>query len=232
MGWSNVENTKVIPIGNFKFRNIWRQPFSLKEHMLLITFNEPRYALRLSSESALNITKHLDESFVFLAGLNGPIQSRVLVRLTPAEKGWYFAQRWQDRFPKVKIDHGAKHIYKSMKKARLVVITYNQTSFLETMAFGIPTILFCDLDRTPLNSDAALYYAQLREVGIFHDTPESAAAHANKVWDNVDKWWSDPTLQKAVEHFTQTYSRRSTSIFADVQAVFKHAIAERRSFAK
>ena len=47
----------------------------------------------------------------------------------------------------------------------------------------------------------------LERVGIFHRTPESAAAFINSIWDDIDGWWSSPATLEARKHFTDQYAR-------------------------
>ena len=48
---------------------------------------------------------------------------------------------------------------------------------------------------TKLSKNAKYDFDLLKSVGIFHDTPESAAIHLTEVWDDIDSWWKDKKLQ-------------------------------------
>ena len=231
MGWVHNQNPKVVPMGHLGFKKIWSGPFNKKNDLLLVTLDASRYAFRACSESALNMTKYLKDNFSFVDLLNANVQRGVVVRLTKSEKGWFHATRWRDRFPKVKIDNGGQDIYRLMKNSRMVISTYNQTTILETLAFNIPSVLFCDLQQTPLRDTAVPFYAKLKQVGIFHDTPESAAKHINEVWSDVDSWWFSESVQNAVTEFTHHYCRRVPSIVSKIRTVFKEAIRKQHSIA-
>ena len=56
--------------------------------------------------------------------------------------------------------------------------------------------------------DAAIpYFDELKRVGIFHETPESAALHVSEVWDDVDAWWWSEKVQATRKSFCQVYSK-------------------------
>jgi putative transferase (TIGR04331 family) len=148
------------------------------------------------------------------------------VRLALSDQGQGAFLRWHERFPNIQVDVGLNKITNLMQEARLVVLTYNQTGMLESLASGIPTILFCDLKVTPLCEMAIPYYAELKGVGIFHDTPESAALHVNMVWSDVDAWWCRVDVQDAVTHFTNEYCRRSKNILDGIENVLRDVIEE------
>ena len=113
-----------------------------------------------------------------------------------------------------------------MKESRIVVQTYNSTGILETLALGIPSVLFFDLKVTPLRESAVPYYAELKRVGIFHDTPESAAAHVNAIWDNVDAWWTSYEVQEVVANFSKQYCHLPENILDSVENVLRDVIDE------
>jgi putative transferase (TIGR04331 family) len=231
MGWVNNQNPKIIPMSHFRFRKKWPGPFNKKNDLLLVTLDASRYSFRGCTESALDMKKYLRDAFLCVDSLSAVAQRSVVVRLAQNEKGWFHASRWQDRFPKIIIEHGSQDIYRLMKNSRMVISTYNQTTILETLAFNIPSVLFCDLQQTPLRDTAVPFYAQLKQVGIFHDTPESAAKHINEVWNDVDSWWFSESVQNAVTEFTHHYCRRVSSIVPKIRTVFKETIRKQRSIA-
>ena len=150
----------------------------------------------------------------------------MLVRLHSIDHGWEQPLRWRDRFPEVKLDLGLRKIHDLMKESRIVVQTYNSTGILETLALGIPTVIFIDLKVTPLRETAAPHYAELKRVNIFHVTPESAAAHVNAIWDNVDVWWTSDEVQEVVANFSKQYCKQPENILDSVENVLRDVIAE------
>ena len=76
-------------------------------------------------------------------------------------------------------------------------------------SFGIPTHL-------ELRDSAKPYFELLKEAGIFHETPESAAYHIIKIWDNVDKWWTSKPVSDAVNQFCERFSKTSKDIVHDL----------------
>jgi putative transferase (TIGR04331 family) len=56
----------------------------------------------------------------------------------------------------------------------------------------------------------------LKEVGIFHETSESAARHVNNIWGDVGGWWKDEAVQNARMIFCEHYSKKSSSLIDDI----------------
>jgi putative transferase (TIGR04331 family) len=225
-GWRGNLTQKFSPIGITKVGNIPLNPVNSKKTLLIITMNIFRYSYRLCSESAINYQNYCNRTFSFVATIKETILQNLLVRLTSQDTGRGQSLMWRERFPNIELDFGSTKIYDLMKEARVVVQTYNQTGILETLGLGIPSVLFCDLKVTPLRKTAIPYYAELKRVGIFHDTPESAAVHVNAIWGDVDAWWNSAEVQDVVAHFTKQYCHRPDNILDRIETVLRDVIAE------
>jgi putative transferase (TIGR04331 family) len=92
-----------------------------------------------------------------------------------------------------------------MSESRLMVYTYNSTGFLEAFVSGTPCIMFWDPAVSRLRADAEDLFNALRGAGILHDSPQSAAAHVQKVWDDVPGWWYSQPVQAALRSFCSCY---------------------------
>ena len=92
-----------------------------------------------------------------------------------------------------------------MSAARLVVVTYPDTPFVEAMALGAPTIGLWDPDLWELREEARAPYAALREAGVVFSDPRAAAAQAELVYQRASDWWASAGVQAArrafLDHF-------------------------------
>lgn len=110
------------------------------------------------------------------------------------------------------------HIEEVLSKSILVVLDHCTTTLHRTMALNRPTILYSDAN---IFKDKAMGVIEpMRSVGIWHDSPESAAAfYANLIatssssWDKakkaVDDWWFSSDVQKVRELFCENYAMTS-----------------------
>ena len=142
----------------------------------------------------------------FVDTLTSKIRDVLTVRLHIDELGWEPINRWKDRFPDIVIDEGHFDINNLIKKNRIYVSTYNATSFLESITMNIPTIMFWNPNHWEMRDSAIPFFDRLRDVGILHDTPESAAEHVNAIWDDVNFWWEGEILQETLKSFKKHYS--------------------------
>ena len=137
------------------------------------------------------------------------IRKQLTVRLYRIDRGWSQKARWLDRLPETNFDSFQNTLWHTIAISRIYICTYNSTTFLETFAANVPTIMFWNPEHWELRESAQPDYEMLREVGILHNTPESAADMVGKIWDDVEGWWFQTHIQKARERFCHKYAQTS-----------------------
>jgi putative transferase (TIGR04331 family) len=109
--------------------------------------------------------------------------------------------------PQTTVDTGELKFRILLEEAKLVVIPHNGTTLIESIALGVPTIIFWDKSIVWMRSEAEVVFNALEQVGIFHRTPESAASFINSNWNDIDGWWNSPSTIDARKQFTDRYAR-------------------------
>ncbi len=205
-GWSRPEEPQIKPVAKIKFsKPIKKIPKSGKA--LLVTVMVQRYGnVALSMYHSSQWLEYLQEQFTFVAALPERVQQKLTVRLSQPDYGWRQVDRWQDRFPDLDINDGCSSMKKLMKDCRLYISTYNATTYLESLSMGIPTVVFWNPKYMELNKQTEPYFEELKSVGIFHNTPQAAAAHVAKVWDEPEIWWNSSSTKKVRKNFTKQFA--------------------------
>jgi putative transferase (TIGR04331 family) len=90
-----------------------------------------------------------------------------------------------------------------MAASRLAVIPYLDTPLIESIVIGTPTVGLWNPARWPLLGELEPLFARLRELGIVHADPATAAAHIDAVYDEVRAWWDSPEVVKARAEFVE-----------------------------
>jgi putative transferase (TIGR04331 family) len=91
-------------------------------------------------------------------------------------------------------------------RAKLVVIEYPATSYLETMAADLPTVCFWEPRYWRIRKDAAAYFEEFRRAGILWDSPEAAAAHVEAIHEDPWRWWNGRELQQIRRQFVRRHA--------------------------
>lgn len=177
--------------------------------LLLVATYGPRYHREPWERYYQNDLMYIKDLFQFVSLLPQYIFNQIIVRPAPnaVSNGKSHNTLWKERFPTITVDSACEKIEPLIQKSRLFLYTYNSTGFLQTLARNIPTIIFWDKKYNELRPSAEPYYDQLKSVGIFHETPESASAQVAEVWNDVAGWWNQPLVQNARVVFCEQYAR-------------------------
>jgi putative transferase (TIGR04331 family) len=118
-----------------------------------------------------------------------------------------FVNAWTSNFTNIKIDPSITSFWAELKKARLLVYTYNSTGYLQSLSMNFPTIIFWDTENFESNDDFERALLNLEKVGIFFRKGVDAANHINIIWPNVLNWWQSYEVQAAVNQFCNEFAR-------------------------
>ena len=212
-GWDEPEKPKVQPVGQIKHKIPLGVNHAEQSGLLLVTSTMPRYSYHMySTLVSSQWLDYLEDQFTFTENLLPVIQNELTVRLYINDYGWDQEKRWRDRFPNVALDLGKKNINELISGSRLYVSTYNAATYLESFTMNVPTVIFWNPNHWELRESALPYFNKLKEVGVLHETPESAARHIELIWDDLDGWWSNIKVKNAVQQFCARFAYISPNI--------------------
>jgi len=220
-GWDDKNRPQIIPFGNLKTlgANVGYDP---NGNALMVEMTLPRYSYHMyAAPVADQWLSYFEDQKKFIQALPGVLKKKLLVRLSPTDYGWDQERRWRDQFPEVKIDIGNKHIRKLIKRCRIYISTYNATTYLESLSWNVPTIIFWNPAHWEINEDAKPYFDILKSTNIFHESPESAAQHMAAIWDDVGSWWKSNEVQSARRRFCEMYSKTPKNPLQELVYLFR-----------
>lgn len=206
-GWEDSAHQKVVPVGNLK--GFLAKAVPKKTGVaLLVEMTVPRYSSHMYSVpvGAGQWQSYFEDQCRFVEALPEKLRASVLVRLFAHDYGCGQEQRWRSRFQEISLDSGRKPMSALLKQTRLYISTYNATTYLESLSLNFPTIIFWNTVHWELRESAKPYFERLQGVGIFHETPESAARQMAAVWDDVSGWWESAAVQLVRREFCERYA--------------------------
>ena len=223
-GWTEPGQPKIEPLGQLKSKRPLGIRHAEQPGALLVTAVHPRYSYFLySTPLAGQWVDYFADQFAFVDQLPPPIRDALTIRLYSEDLGWDQGGRWRDRFPNMRLDEGQSDINALIRRSRLYISTYNATTFLESFTMNIPTVIYWNRNHWELRDSAVPFFEDLKRVGIFHETPESAARHVAAVWDDANAWWSSPEVREVLERFKARYCRLPTDMLDRVESVLREA---------
>ena len=224
-GWVDSGQPKVVPVGQLKSKSPLGVRHAEQPRALLVTAVHPRYSYLLySTPIARQWLDYFTDQFAFVEHLPKSIQNALTVRLYSEDWKWDQFSRWHDRFPSLRLDEGRSDLNDLIRQSRLYISTYNATTYLESFTMNVPTVIYWNQHHWELRDSAVPYFEDLKRVGIFHETPESAARHVAAIWDDVDAWWKSPAVGEAVERFKNHYCCLSDNQLDRVQEALLKAM--------
>jgi putative transferase (TIGR04331 family) len=223
-GWADQKRSQITPVGNLKVMSD-KKSCNPEGGALMVELTMPRYSYHLYSVVvASQWLDYLDDQYSFLRALPKILRKQVLLRLSPTDYGFDQIKRWKDNMPDIQLNYGHDNIRSLLRKSRLIISTYNATTYLESLSWNIPTIIFWNPDHWELNEQTKPYFELLKQVGIFHDTPQSAAQHMIKVWDDVDSWWQSSPVQNTRIKFCKEYTHVPEKPIDTLQVFFEDLV--------
>ncbi len=91
---------------------------------------------------------------------------------------------------------------------KLIIETVNSTGFLENLFFNVPFIAIFDKEYCPINTQSQIDYEPLIKNNIVFYDPRKAAAHINKIYNDITYWWENHELQQSRKNFCDKYVRK------------------------
>ena len=191
-------------------------------NLLFVSTNILRYSYRMFSiPISSQWLSYFEDQISFMKSLSNKVFDKTILRHFKEDYGRNERTRWLENFPNLKIDDGVRDIVHLYSKSRLVVHSYNATSFLETLYLNIPTVIFWDMQLWEIRPESLIYFEEISNVGIFHETPESASNHINTIWGDVEKWWYSTEVQKARKTFCEQYAKENSSFEVELAQILK-----------
>ena len=89
---------------------------------------------------------------------------------------------------------------------------------------NIPSVLCLNSSLFEFRDSAITARNQLRDVGIYHDSIESAVDHISNIWRDIEGWWDLDSVQSARNEFLECYARRPTDLLTEIEVALRDSI--------
>jgi putative transferase (TIGR04331 family) len=96
-----------------------------------------------------------------------------------------------------------------MRSARIVVISYFDTAFIEALAINVPMIAFWDPMLYDVRDETLNALSELGRVGVLYSEHQSAARALENVYRYANQWWRQADIQDARLRFLDQYGQSS-----------------------
>ena len=227
-GWDDKTNEKIIPLPSGQLQGLKPKiKPDPKGGILWIAITFTRYSCQLVSiPLARQTLDYLKDQETFARSVLPEVHRLLTKRIFPVDFGWNEELRWADMDSTLKIYLGEKDMYQQLNESRLCIGTYNSTTDLETLSKNFPTIIFFTPKHWELRDSAKPFFDELLRVGIYHESPQSAAAKVNEVYRDPMAWWYSPDVQEARKNFCRRFARTEDNWIYEWKKRFKELMNE------
>jgi len=207
-GWKKENTSKVTPLPSAQLAETFQSLKSNPKGSILFVDLEDFLQIKSVASGHLGPTmlKRLASNQCFVEGLLPEVRKLLFVRLHPADRGWGSEERWKEFDSNISVYRGKESVFRQLNRSRLLIVSYNSTTHLETLAANFPTLFFWRPDLTELRASAQEHHDSMCSVGVFHESPESAAEKLNQIYEDPLGWWLSPEIQKARKEFCLQYA--------------------------
>ncbi len=210
-GWNLNGNSKTVPMPSGSLIGLKnKRRINSKGKILWVLMSLPRYFYFFYSVPVgPQVITYFKEQERFGKAVSQEVRNQLLVRLYHYDYGWDQEERLAEIDPNLNIYHGNKPMREQLLESRMLISTYNSTTYLESFAANHPTIIFWNPNHWELRDSAKPFFGKLQQAGILHYSPESAAAKVIEVYNDPEAWWFQPDVQDAKDQFCEQYARTS-----------------------
>ncbi len=164
--------------------------------LLVISGSSRYYNGHLSVPLSNFYVDYLDDQIKFINQFNALKNGMNLrVRLYVNDLGWNVKDKiLSSCCSSVEFSEPNKSFEKDVESAELVIHGWCSTTYLQTMAMNIPTILWFNNDLFPIRNEAREDFVKLKNNSIFHENLDSLIHFL--INNNIEKWWKSNSIEK------------------------------------
>lgn len=206
-GWGDGDDARVRPFISSKLSRVKQKPSKDRgEGILYIGTAEPRYSNNLQYRPQQFVRYFLWQKR-FLKSLPAEKHRYLIARLYPVDFGWGYEKYWKEWSASSRLDKRGRPLMESLLSSRLIVVDALTTTWLEALSANVPLVIFFDPASYSLRPEAQWAVDLMKEVGIVHLLPDSAASFIDITYTEVEKWWGSCHVQDVRRRICARFAR-------------------------
>jgi putative transferase (TIGR04331 family) len=212
--WGSLSAEAGTSVGVMNSRRIPRRGSSDGDVLVILG---PTYAAPkdFGSVGRIPTSRYLDVIGDFTAQLSPRTRCHVVVRAKSNMQGGTRKDRVsQTRVVNgdaaIRISDNSEPVGRPVGRARLCIVTYNQSLAPLLLSGGRPTLLLWNDHYSPVPAVVEPLMERLRLAKVWFSSGAECAAHVEEIFDDVERWWHQKIVQEAVQAYQDAFGRRVT----------------------
>ena len=203
--WGNKSNKNFLPLFNINIVNKRKIKSSKKKLTIFTTsygFNQCLYDKQALNYDNVNFIKKL------LLSLPKNIKSELILKKHNLY-GLDCHKFLDKQYNKLQIEKTSGESFSDMlRMSKLNLYLYNSTGILDCLALNQPVIFYLKKSSNVFSDEFENKLKTFKDANIFFDNSEELKNHIIKVWDNVERWWKNPSIQETIASFNENFNKK------------------------
>tara|TARA_X000000950_G_C13862604_1_gene639351 strand:- start:223 stop:1923 length:1701 start_codon:yes stop_codon:yes gene_type:complete len=221
-GWQKKDNNSFIGSSKlyrlskkFKKKYNWLN----KEFLLVTTETAPFHSIHIDGAIGSSIFYDFKYLFELIHNIEISKQKNFKIRLNHKSYGWNIKREIKEKFPSIQFDK-IKSYYSAIFKYRCIIFFYYGTTFIESMYFNIPSIIF--LSNNWINCiDDKVLVKSMQDCKILHTNINDLIHHINSIEFKLKDWWLSNDVQESRKLFLNKYGNCEINMINKLKKILK-----------
>ena len=136
------------------------------------------------------------------------IKDKIVIRHVPNFDPWNQKEKLNKLFVHNAISQKKKFV-DELKRSKIVINTAMQTTFFESMSFGVPTLVLLNNDLWNLSVKGKIIYEKLKANKIIFNNVDKLNQHLEEIYEQPNLWWNTEKISKVRQEFHDHYCKKN-----------------------
>lgn len=208
ISWEKSKEKKIVQLPPLCLKINNKSHRNKNNNILFCTSNTNLYAYRIQdyiiSSQIIECLKLWENLFTTM---NDKIKDKIVIRHVPN------FDRWEQKKKLIKLfQHNVlsqkKNFIDELKNSKIVINTAMQTTFFESMSFGVPSLVLLKYDLWNLSEKGKIIYEKFKANKIIFNDVKKLNEHLAEIAEEPNLWWNSQKILKIREEFHNHYCKR------------------------
>ena len=200
-GWSKNKKTKVLGVNKTFPKK------KTSDNILFLHRTNNKFFLHDSSYyDDQTWYSYINELVQIPKLIKKKLQKKIVYRMHPSNR-WGETEYLKKKLRDIKFDNYKSNLIDySIQNSKIVVCTYLNTIFLQSLASNIPVLGFFDFKRCYITKKNFNMLKKLKKNKIIFDNYLQLCNHLNLKYSKIEEWWYSKNIQKIISEFKNNHA--------------------------
>lgn len=227
-GWQKRNDKKIVPYSSFKILNQKINKNISSKKILIVLDALDKYLINNNSNRSDYITTNIYIKFIikFLKKIPKQLRNYIYLKPHPSEnkknivpiKDILMSEFNNEyKFINVGVD-----MFSIINDYKFIILTTNNTSFLEMIGLDKPCILLVNKEISFLRNNVLENFSNLAKANIYHTSINSCVKHILKINNKINDWWENKKTIEVKTKFKKKFANNEDKDLKKLSFILKN----------